>query len=82
MASDLDLVPVEEILKELKRRNISFIFAWVDHQQFTKDESMRQDIVWGIDRGGNLILQDVLVNFLKRWHEQVLTEGTAPGREA
>ena len=82
MASDLDLAPIEDILAELKRRNISFVFAWVDHQQFTKDASMAQDIVWGIERSGNLILQDALVNFLNTWHQQVVKERTAPGREA
>ena len=82
MARDLELYPIEDIVTELKNRNISFVFSWVDHQQFTKDASMSQDIVWGIDRGGNLILQDVLVNFINRWHDQILKERTTPGREA
>lgn len=80
MAADLALYPLEELVAELKNRNISFVFSWVDHQQFTKDSSMSQEIVWGIERGGNLILQDVLVNFINKWHDQVLKERTAPGR--
>ena len=82
MPRDLELYPLEDIVEELKNRNISFVFSWVDHQQFTKDSSMSQEIVWGIERGGNLVLQDVLVNFLNRWHEQVVKDRTAPGREA
>ena len=82
MARDLELYPLEDIVAELKERNISFVFSWVDHQQFTKDSSMSQGIVWGIDRGGNLILQEVLVNFINKWHEQVVKERTMPGREA
>ena len=82
MPRDLELYPLEDILVELKNRNISFIFAWVDHQQFTKDNSLSQEIVWGIDRGGNLILQDVLMKFLNTWHDQVVKDRTMPGREA
>lgn len=82
MPTDLELIPIEDMIAALKRRNITFVFSWVDHQQFTKDESMAQEIVWGIERGGNLILQDVLMNFMNKWHEQVLKERTAPDREA
>ena len=82
MARDLELYPIEDIVAELKNRNISFVFSWVDHQQFTKDTAMSHEIAWGIDSGGNLILQDVLVNFITRWHDQLLKERTAPGREA
>ena len=82
MPRDLELYPLKDIVEELKERNISFVFTWVDHQQFTKDMSMSQEIVWGIDRGGNLVLQEVLMKFMNKWHEQVLTERTTPGREA
>ena len=82
MPRDLELYPLEDIVEELKNRNISFVFSWVDHQQFTKDSSMAQEIVWGIERGGNLILQEVLMKFMNKWHEQVLADRTAPGREA
>lgn len=78
----LEVTPLEDIIAELKRRNMSFIIAWVDHQQFTKDASLSQDIVWGIDRGGNLVLQDTLMRFMNRWHTQVLNDRTAPGRGA
>mgnify|MGYP001581454685 CR=1 FL=1 len=80
MSRDLELYPLEDILEELKQRNLSFVFAWVDHQQFTKDSSTSQEIVWGIERGGNLILQDVLVRFINGWHRQVVKDRTAPGR--
>ena len=79
--SDLSAYPLEDILTELKSRNLSFILAWVDHQQFTKDSSMAQEIVWGIDSGGNMILQEVLVKFINKWRDQLLMERTAPGRE-
>lgn len=82
MPRDLELYPLEEIIAELKNRNISFIVSWVDHQQFTKDNPMSEEIVWGIDRGGNLILQEVLMKFMNTWHKQVLANRTAPGREA
>ena len=77
---DLSIYPLDDILAELKSRNISFVCSWVDHQQFTKESAMVQDIVWGIDCGGNLILQDVIVNFINKWHDQLLKERTAPGR--
>ena len=81
MARDLELYPIEEIIAELKNRNISFVFSWVDHQQFTKDSSMSQEIVWGIERGGNLVLQEVLMKFMNQWHDQVLKDRTMPGRQ-
>ena len=69
-----------DILNELKTRNISFVFAWVDHQQFVKDSSMCNEVVWAIERSGNLVLQDTLIRFMNVWHEQVVKERTGPGR--
>lgn len=74
--------PIQDLVAELKRRDISFVFAFVDHQQFTKSESMAQEVVWAIDSGGNLIFQDTLIRFLNRWHEQVVRQRTAPGSGA
>jgi len=60
----LEIVPITEIVEELKRRNISFLIAWADHQQFTKDDT---DIVWAIDRGGNLPLQLTLLRLMNEY---------------
>jgi hypothetical protein len=74
MSDDLALYPIEDIIAELKRRNISFIFAYADHTQFTKVEGVSQEIVWGADRGGNLALQGTLQRFLNAWMEHVVQE--------
>ena len=72
MSGDLALYPIEDIMAELKRRNISFLFAYVDHTQFTKVESQAQEIVWGCDRGGNAALQETLRRFLNCWMRSVV----------
>ena len=76
--NELLLLPMDAIVGELKRRNISFLLCWVDHQQFTKDEAFKDDVVWAIDSGGNLALQTTLLRYLTAWHEQVLKQRTAP----
>lgn len=78
MSGDLALYPIEDIMAELKRRNISFLFAYVDHTQFTKVESQAQEIVWGCDRGGNAALQETLRRFLNRWMHGVVQDVLTP----
>lgn len=80
--TELECTPLDEIVKELKRRNMTFVLAWVDHQQFTKIESMAQEIVWGIESGGNLALQETLMRFLRSWHAQLVRQSTQPGSGA
>lgn len=74
--SDLSLYPLEEIVKELKRRDMSFVLAWCDHQQFTKEKAFENDIVWGCDSGGSLPLQETLRRFLNQWLDQVIKDRT------
>ena len=64
--TDLELTPIEDIVKELRRRNISFLFAWADHQQFDK-RNVEEGIVWGCEHGGNLILQMTILTLLSTW---------------
>ena len=79
--SDLSMYPLEDIIAELKCRDLSFIFAWCDHQQFNKHKAFENDIVWGCDSGGNLPLQESLRNFLNKWLDQVVQDRTRPGRD-
>ena len=78
---DLGVYPVDAIIEELKRRNLSFILAFVDHQQFTKDASMTNEVVWACDSGGNLALQETLLRFLTEWMKQVVEQRCQPGHE-
>ena len=79
--SDLAMYPLQEIIEELKRRDMSFILAWCDHQQFTKKKAFENDIVWGIDCSGNLPLQETLRRFLNSWLDKVVKDRTQPGRD-
>ena len=78
MSAELSLYPIQDLIEEFKRRNISFVLGYVDHQQFTKQESIAQEIVWGCDSGGNLVLQEALMTFLNEWHRTIRTQGCAP----
>ncbi len=60
--SDLQLYPMQQIVDEMKRRNISFVIAWADHVQFNKEQN--REIVWAMDRGGAIPLQITLANML------------------
>ena len=73
---ELDLQPIEDVLASLKRRNLSFIMAYVDHNEFNK--SKEEGIVWACESGGNLVLQESLRRFLNRWLGQVVTVRTSP----
>lgn len=77
--SDLSMYPLDDIVAELKRRDISFVFSWCDHQQFTKHKAFENDVVWGIDSGGNLPMQDTLRRFLNIWLDKVIKDRTEPG---
>ena len=57
----LELYPVEDMVKELQERNISFVIGWVDHQQFNKTAD---GIVWATDHGGVLPLKKLLVGWI------------------
>ena len=69
--NDLTLVSLEDIIAELRRRNLSFLITYVDHNEFHKGQD--QGIVWGCDGGGNLALQVTLLRFLTKWVDQVET---------
>ena len=73
---DLHLCSLEEIAGELKTRNLTFLLTWVDHNEFNK--SPDHGIVWGIESGGNLVLQETLLRFLRRWFTQLLNQRTRP----
>ena len=75
--SDLNLYPIEDIIKELKTRNITFILAYCDHQKFST--GLINDIVWSVDSGGNLALQATLVQFINRWMDKMVDDSTDPG---
>ena len=79
--NELEFSPLEDIVSELKRRNMSFIIAWCDHQQFTKDKPFANEIVWGCDSGGNLPIQESLRRFLNSWLDKIISERTQPGRD-
>lgn len=79
--NELSMYPLDEIVHELKRRDLSFIFAWCDHQQFTKEKAFENDIVWGCDCGGNLPLQESLRRFLNTWMDTIIKNRTSPGRD-
>lgn len=75
---DLSTASVEDIAEELKRRNLSFLLTWCDHNEFNK--SPDQGIVWACDSGGNLVLQATLLRFLTKWFRQVEQSRTTPGK--
>lgn len=77
--SPLALYSIVDIIKELQSRNLSFLFAWVDHLQFNKDVGQAEEIVWGIDHGGNHVLQETLLRFLNEHYKGLLAQKTAPG---
>ena len=79
--NELGLYPLEDIVKELKRRDITFLFAWCDHQQFTKQKAFENDIVWGLDSGGNLPIQESLRRFLNSWMDKIINDRTRPGKD-
>ena len=61
---DVDAIPIEEMVKSLRRRNVTFVIAYVDHQQL--DYSLTdKDITWGIDSGGVLPLKLTLTVMLQ-----------------
>ena len=74
---ELSIIPIEELIAELKRRNLSFIIGYCDHNEFNKNKE--EGIVWGCDAGGNLILQMTLLQFLTRWLSQIEKSRTQPG---
>jgi len=74
--NDLELYTVEQIVHELKKRNITFIFAWADHNEFNKSHD--QGVVWGIDCGGNLALQETLRRFLDIFIDNLLDGKISP----
>ena len=76
--TDLACYPIEDLVKEFKTRNVSFLIVWANHQQFDK-HAPGQDVVWACDSGGNLVLQDTLLKFLTEWHQQVVVQRCQPG---
>lgn len=74
MADELAVYPVLALIEELKRRDLTFLIAYADHQQFTKHDT---DIVWGLDRGGNVVLQLTLLRLLTTHLDQVEQERLA-----
>ena len=80
MTTELDMASMEDIAAVLKRRNISFLLTWADHNEFNK--SPDQGIVWGCDAGGNLVLQSTLLRFLTKWLRQLEAQRTTPGVSA
>ena len=75
---DLQLSSVQDLVDELKSRNLSFLIVFADHQQFDK-RNPDQAVVWGCDGGGNLVLQDTLLRLLTEWHGQVVKQRCQPG---
>ena len=76
--TDLDLVPVTDLIASLKNRNLSFLIAYVDHNEFHK-EYVDEGIVWGLDSGGNFALQATLLRFLTEWMRQLEQRRCEPG---
>lgn len=74
---EIQLSTVEDLIAELKRRNISFVLAWADHEQFVPGGTTEQ-IAWGCDSGGSFVLVDTLRRFLNRWLDQEIDQRTAP----
>ena len=72
--TELDSVSIEDLIQELKHRNISFLIAYCDHNEFRKSDE--GGIVWGCDGGGNLVLQSTLLRFLRKWLQQIETVQT------
>ena len=79
MTISLATESLESLIEELKRRNISFLVAYVDHNEFNKGPD--QGIVWSCDSGGNLVLQSTLLRLLVRWFHQVEQQRTDPWRQ-
>ena len=73
---DLGIAPVTELVEELKRRDLTFIIAWADHQQFTKRDT---DIVWALDHAGNLPLKLTLLRLLTNNLNLFAAEKVTPG---
>ena len=78
--SDLSLHSIEDLINELKERNISFVIGYVDHNEFNKGKE--EGIVWGLDHGGNVALQETVLRFLNEWMDKVIERKTKPGFEA
>jgi len=57
----LELYPIEDMVKELRQRNISFVIGWADHQQFNHKSD---GIVWATDHGGVLPLKKLLAGWI------------------
>ena len=70
MSQDLSLLPTDEMVEELKKRNLSFIIAWADHLQFNNDQSPGE-LVWTLDRGGILPVQLSLLIMLESYMKSV-----------
>ena len=79
--SEISMYPTSDLIEELKKRDLSFILAWCDHQQFSKHKSFENDIVWGCDSGGTLALQETLRRFLNEWMDKIIQDRTEPGRD-
>ena len=73
--SDLALVPITELIEELKLRDITFLIAYADHQQFTKRET---DVVWALDRRGILPIQLALLHLLNEHMDDVVEHRMKP----
>ena len=67
--NDIALIPIEEIISELKRRDLSFVIAYVNHVEFHKQDN--NEIVWGMDHGGNLPLKLTLTRLLSGHMEDI-----------
>ena len=74
--NDLDLTPTEELVDALKRRNLTLIVAWCDHQQFDKQTD---GIVWGVDHSGALPLKLAMLTLLTKCLDHLSDQKTIPG---
>jgi hypothetical protein len=76
--NELEVTPIEDMIKELKRRNISFVFAYIDHLSFSTNHNGNYQ--WAIDSGGHYVLQKTLADMIDFWMEQLTQEQTRPGK--
>lgn len=76
--NDLSLMTTESIVAELKQRNISFVIAYIDHNELNKTSD---GVVWACDAGGNLPLKLTCLRLLNEWMEKVTTRKLAESEE-